>query len=164
MKHTIGQNIAYYRKQAGYTQEELAEKMNVTAQAVSKWENDLSYPDLECVGRLARVLDTMVESIVTGEAAEARVRLSDEQKTQGKILKITVHNRAKRDFSVTVRFPLELVLRAAEDGTLGELLGEDAVSGVTAGISAMKSGTVGTIVDVRSDEQDVTIEVIEYDN
>ena len=164
MKHTIGQNIAYYRKQAGYTQEELAEKMNVTAQAVSKWENDLSYPDLECVGRLARVLDTTVESIVTGEPAEARVRLSDEQKTQGKILKITVHNRAEGGFSVTVRFPLELVLRAAEDGTLGELLGEDAVSGVTAGISAMKSGTVGTIVDVRSDEQDVTIEVIEYEN
>ena len=164
MKHTIGQNIAYYRKQAGYTQEELAEKMNVTAQAVSKWENDLSYPDLECVGRLAQVLDTTVESIVTGEAAEARVRLSNEQKTQGKILKITVHNRAEGGFSVTVRFPLELVLRAAEDGTLGELLGEEAVSGVTAGISAMKSGTVGTIVDVKSDEQDVTIEVIEYDN
>ena len=45
MKKSIGQNIAYYRKKMGITQEGLAEKMNVTSQAVSKWENDLSYPD-----------------------------------------------------------------------------------------------------------------------
>ncbi|MCI9449669.1 MAG: helix-turn-helix transcriptional regulator [Clostridiales bacterium] len=43
MKNSIGQNIAYYRKKLGMTQEGLSEKMNVTAQAVSKWENDISY-------------------------------------------------------------------------------------------------------------------------
>ena len=39
MKEHIGQHIAYYRKKSGMTQEQLAEKMEVTAQAVSKWEN-----------------------------------------------------------------------------------------------------------------------------
>lgn len=53
MKTTIGQTIALHRKKVGLTQEELAEKCCVTAQAVSKWENDLSYPDLESTGRLA---------------------------------------------------------------------------------------------------------------
>ena len=44
MKTTIGQTIALHRKKVGLTQEELAEKCCVTAQAVSKWENDLSLP------------------------------------------------------------------------------------------------------------------------
>ena len=40
----LGQRIAYYRKKAGLTREELAEKYSVTPQAVSKWENDISAP------------------------------------------------------------------------------------------------------------------------
>ncbi len=40
---TIGENIAYFRKQKKMTQEELAEKMSVTAQAVSKWECEISH-------------------------------------------------------------------------------------------------------------------------
>ena len=40
----LGQRIAYYRKKAGLTREELAEKCSVPPQAVSKWENDISAP------------------------------------------------------------------------------------------------------------------------
>ena len=43
---TIGQNIAGYRKEKGITQETLAEICSVTPQAVSKWENDVSYPEI----------------------------------------------------------------------------------------------------------------------
>ena len=42
---TLGQRIADYRKRLGETQEQLAEAMEVSAQAVSKWENDISCPD-----------------------------------------------------------------------------------------------------------------------
>lgn len=45
-KQTFGTYIATRRKQLGMTQAELAEKMNVTDKAVSKWERDLSYPDV----------------------------------------------------------------------------------------------------------------------
>ena len=54
--NTIGQNIAYFRKQKNMTQEELAEKMSVTAQAISKWECDASYPDIITVQALSKVL------------------------------------------------------------------------------------------------------------
>lgn len=43
METTIGKRIALLRRKAGYTQDELAEKLNVSPQAVSKWENDLSH-------------------------------------------------------------------------------------------------------------------------
>ena len=45
-KGTMGMMIASKRKELGMTQMELAEKMGVTDKAVSKWERDLSYPDI----------------------------------------------------------------------------------------------------------------------
>ena len=43
----IGSRIQEYRKKAGLNQEEFAEKMGVSRQAVSKWERDKAYPDLD---------------------------------------------------------------------------------------------------------------------
>ena len=50
---TLGTTIASLRKELGMTQLELAEKMNVTDKAVSKWERDLSIPDVTTLPRLA---------------------------------------------------------------------------------------------------------------
>ena len=49
MSETIGNRISKYRKEKGMTQEELANKMGVSSQAVSKWENDASCPDIGLV-------------------------------------------------------------------------------------------------------------------
>ena len=47
MKLMIGENIRAYRKKHDLTQEELAERLGVTYQSVSRWENGATYPDLE---------------------------------------------------------------------------------------------------------------------
>ena len=60
----IGENIAALRRKAGLTQEELSEKMCVTAQAVSKWENDLSCPDIETIRRHCKEKTAMLWSEV----------------------------------------------------------------------------------------------------
>lgn len=52
----INQNIVYYRKLCGYTQEQLAERLGVTGQSVSKWENEISNPDISVLPDLARAL------------------------------------------------------------------------------------------------------------
>ena len=61
---TIGKTIAYLRKKNSMTQSELAEKMNVTDKAVSKWERDLSYPDVKTISKLADVLNVSVEELL----------------------------------------------------------------------------------------------------
>ncbi len=61
---SIGETIATLRKQKGMTQNELAEKMNVTDKAVSKWERDLSCPDVNTISKLANILDVSVEELL----------------------------------------------------------------------------------------------------
>lgn len=46
MENTLGTRIAQLRKEKGYTQEDLAQMLEVSPQAVSKWENDLTCPDI----------------------------------------------------------------------------------------------------------------------
>ena len=53
---TFGNMVAALRKAKGWTQLELAEKMGITDKAVSKWERDLSYPDISSLPRLAEIL------------------------------------------------------------------------------------------------------------
>ncbi len=61
---SIGETIASLRKAKGMTQNELAEKMNVTDKAVSKWERDLSCPDVNTISKLADILDVSVEELL----------------------------------------------------------------------------------------------------
>ncbi len=59
----LNKNIAYYRKLCGYTQEQLAERIGVTAQSVSKWENELSNPDISILPDLAKALGVDINSL-----------------------------------------------------------------------------------------------------
>ena len=59
--------IAELRKKANLTQSELGEKLNVTPQAVSKWENGLSEPDVETFKKMSRLFDVSIDYIVTGK-------------------------------------------------------------------------------------------------
>lgn len=64
MEQTIGKRIAENRKKLGLTQDQLAEKLGVTAQAVSKWENDQSCPDITTLPQLADIFGTSVDALL----------------------------------------------------------------------------------------------------
>ncbi|MBQ9329211.1 MAG: helix-turn-helix transcriptional regulator [Solobacterium sp.] len=69
----LSENIRVIRKKRGLSQEELAVKLNVVRQTISKWENGLSVPDSELLLRLSDALDTPVSKLLgeTVEPAEA---------------------------------------------------------------------------------------------
>ena len=68
----IGNKIKELRKQRGITQEQLANCIGISFQAVSKWENDQSTPDSIKMIRLAEVLDTDIEYLSTGRRSYGR--------------------------------------------------------------------------------------------
>ena len=67
----ISENIIYLRQRAGLTQQELAARANVTHQAVSKWENGSSIPDLQTLMTLSRLFDATLDELLT-EVLSAR--------------------------------------------------------------------------------------------
>ena len=67
-KQTFGTMIATMRKENGMTQLELAEKMGVTDKAVSKWERDLSFPDINSIPKLADVFNVTVDELMQVKA------------------------------------------------------------------------------------------------
>ena len=63
-KQTLGMMISSLRKGKGMTQLELAEKMGVTDKAVSKWERDLSFPDINSIPKLAEIFEVSVDELM----------------------------------------------------------------------------------------------------
>lgn len=64
MEQTLGKRIVSHRKQLGMTQDKLAEKLGVTAQAVSKWENDQACPDIAMLPKLAEIFATTTDELL----------------------------------------------------------------------------------------------------
>lgn len=63
-KQTFGGTIAKLRREKGMTQAELAEKMCVTDKAVSKWERDLSFPDVGTIPKLAQLFNVSTDELM----------------------------------------------------------------------------------------------------
>ena len=59
----IGMNLKYFREKYGYSQEELAERFDVSSQSVAKWESEETLPDVERCIKLAQLYDTTVEML-----------------------------------------------------------------------------------------------------
>ena len=67
-KQTLGQKIAELRKAKSMTQLELATKLNITDKAVSKWERDISCPDINTFPKLAEILEVSVDELLQANA------------------------------------------------------------------------------------------------
>ena len=78
-QQSMGKRIMQLRKEKGYTQEQLAEMMGVSAQAVSKWENDVSCPDISILPMLAEKLGVTTDELLGVKPIEPKVVIVDGQ-------------------------------------------------------------------------------------
>ena len=72
METTLGKKFAELRKLNGFTQDEVAEKLGVSPQAVSKWENDLSCPDIMLLPDIAKLFDVTIDELFSDNQQQKR--------------------------------------------------------------------------------------------
>ena len=158
MDMTIGKRIAHFRKEKGLTQEELAGHMGISPQAVSKWENDQTCPDISALPKLARLFGVTVDELLEGKEALPAVRmLPPEQRKDIKdmLLRITVDS-AEGD-RIRVNLPMALVEIAMEIGMeMPQINGNDALKGIDMKkvLEMVRLGFVGNLVEVDSADGD----------
>ena len=96
MELTFGQNLAKERKQAGISQEELAEKLHLTRQTISKWETGASAPDVEGLRALCRALDVSADRLVEGAGQEPKLTRDRKDSVQWFFLQFFVGDVRRR--------------------------------------------------------------------
>lgn len=160
--NTIGQNFVELRKKKGLTQEELAEKMCVTAQAVSKWERDASYPDVTALSELAKVLGVSVAAIIEGEQSIPELKEADADAMERRVFCVRVH---ATNTNVKLQFPVTALKKMMGNGVLEQMIGKEdypQVSGVLE--TAVEMGCVGPIMSVDNNDMQVHISVQDYES
>ena len=66
---SMGEIISTLRKEKGMTQKQLADMLNITDKAVSKWERDIAWPDTQTIPKLAEILGVTVEELMNAKSA-----------------------------------------------------------------------------------------------
>ena len=109
---TLGRRIARLRLAKTATQERLAKELNVSPQAVSKWENDINYPDISLLPDLAHFLGVSVDELLSGASASA-------QETEAAQEGVAARARAVEAVPVADDEPAEIVEEPTEQDNQG---------------------------------------------
>ena len=156
MDMTIGKRIGLLRKEKNLTQEELASHMGVSPQAVSKWENDQTCPDISALPKLAKLLGVSVDELLSGKEELPAVRVlppAERKDPKDMLLRITVDS-AQGD-RVRVNLPIALVEASMEIGMGMPMINDvEPLKGVDMKklLELVHQGFVGNLVEVDSAE------------
>lgn len=158
-KETIGQRIANLRKEKGLTQEELAVKLDLSAQAVSKWENDISCPDIMLLPKLSAILGVSVDSLLGCEPAPESVQLvpQKEKKDIDSLVMRIVVDSADGD-KVRINLPLALIKLGKDSGmNMPQINGSDALKNIDLSkiVEMAENGVLGKLIEVESSDGDI---------
>lgn len=162
MEETIGKRIAARRKEKGYTQEEIAERLGISGQAVSKWENDTSCPDISLLPDLAELLGTTVDALLSGKSPDTlRILLPEERRNIDEMTLRILVDAADDSDRVRVSIPMALVRVAIEMGMqLPQVTSKKELKGIDINsiFQMVENGVIGKLMEVETgDGTTVTI-------
>lgn len=78
----LGKQIRKYRKEQSLSQDELAEKVYVSRQTISNWENDKSYPDVNSLIFLSEVFHTSIDNLIKGDVEVMKEQVKNEDRKE----------------------------------------------------------------------------------
>ncbi|RPF42204.1 DNA-binding XRE family transcriptional regulator [Hydrogenoanaerobacterium saccharovorans] len=161
---SIGTKVAFYRKAKGMTQEELAEKLGVSAQAVSKWENDIACPDIQLLVPLSKLFGTTTDELLSADSVKSVQLLPENERHDIKDLTLKVIVDSKDGDKVRINLPMELVKVALEIGLkIPQITNNEQLKGIDFKqiISMVESGVIGKLVEIESADGEIVNVVVE---
>lgn len=160
MEMTIGKRIAALRREKNLKQDDLAQMLEVSPQAVSKWENDQTCPDISLLPKLAKILGVSVDELLSDkqELQPVVTLVPEDQRKDIKdmVLRIVVDS-ADGD-KVRVNLPMALVQLAMEMGMeMPQVSGNDALKDIDWAqvMELVRHGAMGNLIEVESADGDI---------
>ena len=155
INETFGQRLQRIRKNANLTQEDVATKRNITAQAVSKWENDVSAPDISVLVELSDILNVTLNELLGKQSETSFVPAPQRKNINDMFFRVKV--LSKDGDKVNVNIPLALAKVFVESGAdLPQIQGKDILSNIDFKqlFDLVERGVIGKIVEVQSKDGD----------
>lgn len=156
---TIGSRISEARKAHGYTQEEFSQLLDVSAQAVSKWENDISCPDIQLLPKIADILGMTTDRLLTGKKPESNADNKTEEKTNTPVdtskLKININVVKPGQNPVNVSLPFMMIKNFTKIGNgISGIMGNGAIDSVQLDeiLSLVENGATGELLNVVAED------------
>ncbi len=164
MEETLGMRISELRREKGLKQDEVAERLGVSAQAVSKWENDVSCPDILMLPKLANLFDISVDELLSdGKKAPETKYCPPEVRKNFDELVFHVRVDDSDGTRVRINLPMPLFKLFLETGMSMEGIGGDKLNGINIDfeqiMTMVENGAVGRLVEIDSDGTHVEIGV-----
>ena len=75
----LGNKIKYYRGEKEFSQEELAERVYVSRQTISNWENNKSYPDINSIVLLSEIFEISIDNLIKGDVEQMKEEINSEE-------------------------------------------------------------------------------------
>ena len=156
---TLGTKISELRKSKGLTQEQLAIQLNVSSQAVSKWETNLSIPDLPILIELSNIFNVTLDELIKQQERQEIVKViePEQRKPINQMMLRIIVNSSDGD-KVRVNLPMAIIKVGLEIGMkMPEVNGNVDLKGVDFEqiLALVEQGVVGKLVEVESADGDL---------
>ena len=156
---TLGKRIAALRREKNLKQDDVAQALSVSPQAVSKWENDQTCPDISLLPQLAKLLGVSVDELLEGkkEVAPVVTMVSEENRKELKDMILRVVVDSAGGDKVRINLPMTLVQVALDIGMeMPQFNGKEALKNIDLAqvILLVQQGATGCIMEVESSDGD----------
>ncbi|MDE7105787.1 MAG: helix-turn-helix domain-containing protein [Anaeroplasmataceae bacterium] len=163
MQETFGTRFQRLRKKYNLTQEDVAQKVGVTSQAVSKWENDLSAPDISILPDLADMFHISLDELLGREITKTEI-LPEAQRKNIDEMMFKINVDSSEGDRVRVKLPVSIIKICLESGVaMPSINGKDILSQIdfVKIFALVEQGVIGELISVDSADGDKVRVVVE---
>lgn len=163
MHKTFGKRFQHLRKEKDLTQEDIARACNISPQAVSKWENDISYPDITILVTLSELLDVSLDELL-GKSNDQPIYVPKEKRKNINEMLLKVIIDSSDGDKIKINIPVSLLFVLNDSGmNLPQINNNESLKNIDIKqlIELIESGVIGTLMEIESADGDTVIITVE---